>query len=331
MIRRVSDTKLYKTVTEVLAKSPRTRKQLIADVIGELQLTREQLADRGVNSLQNILRSRLGTMINDMQKHGVIELDEQMRYTLVYEKPITVRIEGCEREIFRALSESPMTRTEIRNRVLTALGADKTASLLDDEKIYACTGQIIKHLKDDGAIVLDGTRYSLSPKLVAKADDVNALLSLRSEFLSAVHTQGGEFLENYFMALLARYMEKQGKKVLECYVTGGTEDGGIDGIIKTEDLLGFRETIMVQTKNRMIVVDETAVRGFYGAVCAKQGSRGIYVVSASFHSGAKKFLDSIDNCVGVDGNRLFSMALECLYGIKKTAGGLVIDEKIIRR
>ena len=331
MIRRVSDTKLYKTVTEVLAKSPRTRKQLIADVIGELQLTREQLADRGVNSLQNILRSRLGTMINDMQKHGVITLDEQMRYTLVYEKPITVRVEGCEREIFRALSESPMTRTEIRNRVLTALGADKTASLLDDQKIYACTGQIIKHLKDDGAITLEGGRYSLSPKLVAKADDVNALLSLRSEFLSAVHTQGGEFLENYFMALLARYMKKQGKKVLECYVTGGTEDGGIDGIIKTEDSLGFRETIMVQTKNRMIVVDETAVRGFYGAVCAKQGSRGIYVVSASFHSGAKKFLDSIDNCVGVDGNRLFSMALECLYGIKKTAGGFVIDEKIIRR
>ena len=331
MIRRVSDTKLYKTVTEVLEKSPRTRKQLIADVISEMKLTREQLADRGVNSLQNILRSRLGTMINDMQKHGVITLDEQMRYTLVYEKPITVRVEGCEREIFRALSESPMTRTEIRNRVLTALGADKTASLLDDQKIYACTGQIIKHLKDDGAITLEGGRYSLSPKLVAKADDVNALLSLRNEFLSAVHTQGGEFLENYFMALLARYMEKQGKKVLECYVTGGTEDGGIDGIIKIEDPLGFRETIMVQTKNRMIVVDETAVRGFYGAVCAKQGSRGIYVVSASFHSGAKKFLDSIDNCVGVDGNRLFSMALECLYGIKKTASGLVIDEKIIRR
>ena len=70
MIRRVSDTKLYKTVTEVLEKSPRTRKQLIADVIGELHLTREQLADMGVNSLQNILRSRLGTIINDMQMHA---------------------------------------------------------------------------------------------------------------------------------------------------------------------------------------------------------------------------------------------------------------------
>ena len=329
MTRRVSDTKLYKTVTEVLARSPKTRKQLIADAIGELKLTREQLADRGANSLPNILRSRLGTIINDMQKHGVIELDEQSRYVLVYEKPITVRIEGCEREIFRALSESPMTKSEIRNRVLSALGADKTASLHDDEKIYACVGQIIRHLKEDGAIALDGGKYSLSPKIIAKADDVNALLSLRSEFLSAVHKRGGEFLENYFMALLERYMEKHGKKVLECYVAGGSDDGGIDGVIKTEDSLGFREIIMVQTKNRTITADETSVRGFYGAVCAKQGSRGIYVTSANFHSGAKRFLENLDNCVGIDGSRLFSMALECLYGIKKTAGGLAIDEKII--
>ena len=331
MTRRISDTKIYKTITEVLEKSPKTRKQLVADVIDRLELTREQLADKNVNSLQNVLRSRIGTTVNDMQKHGVIQLDEQMRYALVYEKPIAVRMEGCEREIFRALSDSPMTKAELRVRVLSALGADKTASLRDGEKIYACIGQILKHLKQDGAIVLDGARYSLSPKLVAKADDVNALLSLRSEFLSAVHMQGGEFLENYFMALLERYMEKHGKKVLECYVVGGSEDGGIDGIIKTEDSLGFRETVMVQTKNRMIIVDETAVRGFYGAVCAKQGSRGIYVVSSSFHSSAKKFLDSIDNCVGVDGNRLFSMAFECLYGIKKTSGGLAVDEKIIRR
>ena len=331
MTRRISDTKIYKIVTEVLAKSPRTRKQLISGAIDQLNLTREQLADRSANSVQNILRSRLGTLINDMQKHGVIELDDQLRYTLVYEKPITVRIEGCEREIFRALSERPMTKAELRGRVLSALGADKTASTSDDEKIYTCIGQIIKQMKSDGVLILENSKFALSPKLIAKADDVNALLSLKSEFLSAIHKQGGEFLENYFMALLERYMVKHGRKVLECYVAGGSDDGGIDGIIKTEDSLGFRETIMVQTKNRMIVIDETAVRGFWGAVCAKQGSQGIYVTSSGFHSGAKKFLNSIDNCVAVDGNRLFSMALECLYGIKKSAGGLAIDEKIIRR
>ena len=329
MSRRISDTKIYKTVTEVLANSQATRKQLLSDTIDRLGLTREQLADKNVNSMQNVLRSRIGSLINDMQNHGVIHIDDQSRYTLVYDKPITVRIEGCEREIFRALSEASLTKAELRTRVLTALGADKTASTYDDEKIYDYIGQIIRQLKDEGAITLTDSRYSLSQKLVAKANDVNALLSLKSEFLSALHRQGGEFLENYFMALLERYMKKHGRRVLECYVVGGSDDGGIDGIIKTEDSLGFRETIMVQTKNRLVIADETAVRGFYGAVCARQGSRGIYVVSSSFHYGAKKFLDKIDNCVGVDGSKLFSMALECHYGIKRSADGLVIDDKIL--
>ena len=86
---------------------------------------------------------------------------------------------------------------------------------------------------------------------------------------------------------------------------------------------------MVQTKNRLVIADETAVRGFWGAVCARQGSRGIYVVSSRFHSGAKKFLEQLDNCVGVDGDKLFSMAIECSYGIKRSADGLVIDDKIL--
>ena len=329
MSRRISDTKIYKTVTEVLAISPKTRKQLLSEVIERFALTREQLADKNVNSLQNVLRSRIGTTVNDMQKHGVISIDEQSRYALVYDKPVAVRIECCEREIFRALSEAPMTRAELRGRVLSALQADKTASTYDDQKIYDYIGQIIKQLKDDGAITLENSRSSLSPKLVARADDVNALLSLKSEFLSAVHKQGGEFLENYFMALLERYMKKHGRRVLECYVVGGSDDGGIDGIIKTEDSLGFRETVMVQTKNRLVIADETAVRGFWGAVCARQGSRGIYVVSSRFHSGAKKFLEQLDNCVGVDGDKLFSMAIECSYGIKRSADGLVIDDKIL--
>jgi len=86
---------------------------------------------------------------------------------------------------------------------------------------------------------------------------------------------------------------------------------------------------MVQTKNRSEVAVETDVRGFYGAVCAKQGSRGIYAITSHFHSGAQAFLDGLDDCIGVNGDRLFSMALECSYGIKKTANGLAVDEKII--
>jgi len=85
---------------------------------------------------------------------------------------------------------------------------------------------------------------------------------------------------------------------------------------------------MVQTKNRNDHSTETEVRGFYGAVCAAQGSRGIFATSSDFHPMAKKFLDSIDNCVGVNGERIFAMATDVSYGIKRVDGKLVIDKAI---
>ena len=86
---------------------------------------------------------------------------------------------------------------------------------------------------------------------------------------------------------------------------------------------------MVQTKNRIDISTETDIRGFYGAVCAKQGSRGIFATSSDFHPMATKFLDSIDNCVGVNGDKIFSMASETGYGIKNDGTKLLIDNEII--
>ena len=44
---------------------------------------------------------------------------------------------------------------------------------------------------------------------------------------------------------------------------------------------------------------------------------------------AVKFLDSIDNCVGVNGSKIFSMASEVGYGIKNDGNKLIIDNEII--
>ena len=99
--------------------------------------------------------------------------------------------------------------------------------------------------------------------------------------------------------------------------------------MKTEDVMGFRETIMIQTKNRIDIVSETDVRGFYGAVCAKRGTRGIYACMSDFHSAANAFLGGLDDCIGVNGDRIFRMAVECLYGIKKANGKLTVDTRII--
>ncbi len=329
MPKRVNHAKIYKIITETLESKTYSRRALITRCIEVLGLSREEMADRRTNSRQNILRSRIGTVINEMQESGVLSLDKDGKYRLVTEGPVAVRIERCESEMVKALSERSMTKAALREHIKRVLGADKTPSTKDDDKVFAYVGQLLKRLSAEGALTSDGMLYSLSPKLVARADDINAMLSLKSDFLARIHRRGGEFFENYFMALIEKYVLKHGKSVIECYVVGGSEDGGIDGIIKTQDALGFRETIMVQTKNRVEITSETDVRGFYGAVCASRGSRGIYAITSDFHTGAKKFLDALDDCVGLNGERLFSMALECLYGIKRTGNGYAVDDRII--
>ena len=45
-----------------------------------------------------------------------------------------------------------------------------------------------------------------------------------------------------------------GKVVDEGAVTGGSDDGGIDGVIHTQDDLGYRETVLMQMKNNQKLI-----------------------------------------------------------------------------
>ena len=131
------------------------------------------------------------------------------------------------------------------------------------------------------------------------------------------------------MTLLGKYLSKHGKTIESNEVKGGAQDGGIDGVIITVDALGFRETTMVQMKNRIEDTTETSVRGFWGSVCAYQGTRGIFATTSNFHISALSFLDAIDSCVGIDGDRIFLMACECQYGIKRRNGKYTVDTKLL--
>ena len=88
-------------------------------------------------------------------------------------------------------------------------------------------------------------------------------------------------------------------------------------------------SMLIQAKNRLEVTSETTVRGFYGAVCASQGTRGIFATTSDFHESAKNFLEGIDNCVGVNADKIFALACECLYGITKQGKKYHIDTKIL--
>ena len=321
--------RIYRLIADILNGRHMSRRDLFDSCIEKSGLGIDQINDQNPKSKVNDLRSNIGSVLGEMEARDLIGVDEGGLYYTVVPKPVVIRIEKCEKELIRGLSEKAMTKSEIRDRLKRVFGTDKTLSMRDDDILMSFMGQTLKKLENIGAIVKSGELYSLSERASARADDINQMLALRSEFIQSIHRRGGEFFENYFMTLVGKYCEKQGKRVLECSVKGGSDDGGIDGIIRTEDTLGFKETVMVQTKNRTEIISETDVRGFWGAVCAAKGSRGIFVTSSDFHPGAREFLDGIDDCVGVNGEKLFKMAIECKYGIICRCGMLAVDTKII--
>lgn len=320
---------IFHSILKLLGDKALTRRALIDEVLGGYKLTKRELADFSINGRQFDLRASIGTVLSDMEKKGIVAENEDGICVRVEEQVIAIRIEECEAHIINLVTEAPRTKQDIKDGLVSYFGTDSTSTVKDDNRLFTYMGQILKRLVSEDVLEYDGAVYSVMPERSAYIKNRREMLDLKSAFLSRIHSHGGEFFEHYFLNLLSKYLTHCGKTVTEAYVTGGSADGGIDCVVKTVDSLGFRETIMVQTKNRVETTNETTVRGFYGAVCARQGSRGIFATISDFHPAASELLDSIDNCVGVNGDKIFSMACDTSYGILRENSRLKIDSGVI--
>ena len=119
--------KIYKQIVEMLEGANLNRKDIISACLSRAGLTTEELSDKSSGSRQNIIRSRVGAVISEMEARDLIALDKDGRYGLVVSKPVVIRIEKCEKELIRLLSEGSMERSKIREHLMKSFGADKTA------------------------------------------------------------------------------------------------------------------------------------------------------------------------------------------------------------
>ena len=317
-----NEKRIYKLIIDEIEGGKTSRAEIIEGATARLCGGNAPLEAR------SRLRGSVGAVFTKMMEYSIIATEDK-KIVLKTTRSNAVRTENLEREILNLLSAGPVPKAELRDRLDEFFGTSKTPSGKDDFLLNSITGQIIKRLTSLGIIRLYYGNYEIIPEREAEANDLAAMSSLKADFITRLHAKGGEFFEHYIVTLLAKYLRRSRKRIIEAYVNGGVTDGGIDGIIRTEDVLGFREEIMIQAKNRTETVVETAVRGFYGSVCAAQGSRGIYATTSDFHPSATAFLDSIDNCVGVSGEDIFEMAKKCRYGIRKKRGVYMIDAKIL--
>ena len=97
-------------------------------------------------------------------------------------------------------------------------------------------------------------------------------------------------------------------------ITQASNDGGIDGIIK-EDQLGF-SSIYIQAKqwDTDSTVDRTEIDKFLGALTRKHANKGLFITTASFTSGAKAAASDA-NIVLVDDKVLTKLMIKYNFGV----------------
>ena len=243
---------------------------------------------------------------------NIIYLDENRARSLVSHK----------------LMGGTVKKSELFDWVLDATGASLTPSTKDDMIIKSMIGSIVAQMEKDGLVMQKGSKLTPTPSL----SKTSKITKGKTEFLRKIHSLGGAFFEEYMVRLLERYYTHLGCEVISAFRCGGSNDGGVDGVLKIKDQFGFVDTICIQCKNRNSdnTVTTKEVREFYGAMTAMGATRGIYATTSKFHIDADDFLHSIYNCVGVDGDSVYRIAQKTQYGLLGSGEKTTIDLSVIK-
>ena len=107
------------------------------------------------------------------------------------------------------------------------------------------------------------------------------------------------------------------------------DDGGIDGNDSHDGRSWLPGDDSHADEKPPCGYDGKGCAQFYGAVCAENGSRGIFITLSSFHPEAQKLLDKVDNPTGVNGDKLLKSRSAAGWGWWKKDGRLCIDEELL--
>jgi restriction system protein len=146
-------------------------------------------------------------------------------------------------------------------------------------------------------------------RLISDADDAVA-----AELLDRVLAQPPAFLERLSLSLL-QAMGYGGREALLTH-TGKPGDGGLDGIIR-QDALGL-DLVGVQAKryDRDAAVQRPEMQAFVGALQGAQTSRGVFVTTGRFSSGARQFAEQVAvRLVLIDGTELTRLMVSYNVGV----------------
>lgn len=334
------------------------------DLLSESERLYTQKIQESDGHVSNDVRGRVGSVFDIMKKDGEVVFEGGM-YAL---KQSSEKKEEQKTQI--ETQEKPVEKTGIKEKQLpvvkekaeivpvfdmTALLTAKSDAVKQDNKEKAVEKTIAKkeQEKSEPKKKTEKKPAEKTAKPTVKTQEKKVVErkltrahgnKLKETFLKRIRALGGKYFEYYSIYLLERYSLKNGRRVEGFKISGGDNDGGIDGEIEVTDRIGFRETIYIQAKNwkpiygkeESWVIGETALREFIGAVTyrqvkeGKQRCRGIFITTSYFTAGSKEMLEEMsDSFVGYDGDDLFEAAKECSFGLIQKDGEWQLDENLL--
>jgi restriction system protein len=132
--------------------------------------------------------------------------------------------------------------------------------------------------------------------------------ALAAELVDRIMEQDFAFFERLVMDVLGAMGYGRGQQL------GGSGDEGFDGVIN-EDRLGL-DRIYVQAKRWTDSVGRPAVQGFVGALAGRGATKGVFITTSTFSSGAKTFAEQVQaRVILIDGQQLAQLMIEYDVGV----------------
>lgn len=140
--------------------------------------------------------------------------------------------------------------------------------------------------------------------------------SVARDLLELIGRAPPEFFEKLVLELLHKL--GYGTSRADVQRTGGSGDGGIDGIISL-DRLGL-EKVFIQAKRWKSAVGSPEIQGFMGALQLQGATKGVFVTTSAFTREAKlAATKSRGTIVLVDGERLATLMIDNGLGVSHRA------------
>lgn len=139
---------------------------------------------------------------------------------------------------------------------------------------------------------------------------------LKDALLKRICAQTPQFFEILIIDLLVKMGYGKSSADLASHL-GRSGDGGVDGMIK-QDQLGL-DTIYIQAKRFRpeTAVPVAAVRDFAGSLEAHKANKGVFVTTSHFTSSGLNFIDAISKrVILLDGEKLVSLMVRHDIGVR---------------